>query len=128
MLGYQARAMQRGLAKLGEASLLDGVNCGHVNLQRDVLVYAGIGDNADDNPVVRYDMAALSVDCNPRVGQRLVHPDGDYRLDRLVDDNRFVRRFIVVPVIVAIPDLGATYGIADSASADLSAEYVVEAE
>jgi len=110
-LGYQARAMQRGLAKLGEASLLDGVACGNVNLQRDTLIYAGIGDTADDNPVVRYDLAVISSEHNPRVGQRLVHPDGDYRLDRLVDDNRFVRRFILVVVPVAIADLSAAYEV-----------------
>lgn len=110
-LGYQARAVKRGLAKLGEASLLDGVDCGPVNLQRDVLVYAGIGDTADDNPVVRYDMAVIDTDYNPRVGQRLSHPDGEYRLDRLVEDNRFARRFIIVPALVAIADLALAYDV-----------------
>lgn len=111
MLGYQARAMQRGLAKLGEASLLDGVDCGPVNLQRDVLLYAGIGDTADDNAVVRYDMAVVDSSHNPRVGQRLSHPDGEYRLDRLVDDNRFVRRFIVVPVPTVATDLSGGFEV-----------------
>lgn len=96
-LGYQARAMRRGLAKLGEASLLDGVDCGSVNLQRDTVLFAGIGDDANDNHVVRYDLAAISTEHDPHVGQTLVHPDGTFRLDRLVDDNRFVRRFILVP-------------------------------
>lgn len=112
-LAYQARAMLRGLAKLGEASSLAGVNCGPVCLERDVTIDAGIGDTADDNPVVRYTVASLAakpehVDYllglpvptttsayRPRVGQSLVHPDGTFRLDRLLDDNGVVRRFIV---------------------------------
>lgn len=112
--GYIARAMQRGLAKLGEASLLDGVTCGDVNLQRDVLIYAGIGDTADDNPVVRYDLATISCDYNPRVGQALVHPDGTFRLDRLVDDSRYTRRFVVVPTTGRTPvvaELAAAYAV-----------------
>lgn len=95
-LGYQARAMLRGLAKLGEPSSLDAVPCGNVNLQRDVVLFAGIGDDANDNPVVRYDVAVIASEYEPRVGQTLVHPDGTYRLDRLVADNRYARRFILV--------------------------------
>lgn len=77
--------------------MLDGVDCGSVNLQRDTILFAGIGDDANDNPVVRYDLAAISTEHDPRVGQTLTHPDGAFVLDRLVDDNRFVRRFILVP-------------------------------
>lgn len=114
-LAYVARAMQRGLAILGEASLLDGVDCGHVNLQRGVLLFAGIGDTADDNPVVRYDTATISCDYSPRVGQALVHPDGTFRLDRLVSDSRYTRRFVVVATTGPTPVV-----------AELSAEYAVE--
>jgi hypothetical protein len=95
-LGYIARALAKGLAKLGEPSLLDGLDCGNVNLQRDVEVFAGIGDTADDNPVVRRDVVTIDCQFNPRVGQVLVHPDGTFKLDRLVQDNRYTRQFIVV--------------------------------
>lgn len=112
-LAYQARAMLRGLAKLGEASSLSGVSCGPVAIERDVRIDAGIGDTADDNAVVRYTVASIAakpehvdyllgvpvptttLSYRPRVGESLVHPDGTFRLDRLLDDNGVVRRFIV---------------------------------
>ena len=97
-LGYVARAVKAGLAKLGEASSLDGLACGNVVLQRDVVIDAGIGDTALDNPVNRFDMATIDADYDPRVGQLLVHPDGSFRLDRLVEDNRHARRFVIVGV------------------------------
>lgn len=96
-LAYQGRAVLRGLAKLGEPSTLAGVDCGKVALERNVIVYAGIGDTADDNPVVRYIVATIDRTADPRVGQALVHPDGAFVLDRLVEDNGFTRRYIVVP-------------------------------
>lgn len=95
-LGFIARAMTAGLAKLGEASSLNGVSCGNVSVQRDVTIDAGIGDNALDNPVLRFDTASILASYDPKVGQTLVHPDGTFKLDRLVEDNRYVRRFIIV--------------------------------
>jgi hypothetical protein len=115
-LAYKARAMLAGLASLGEPSLLAGTPCGHALLQRDVDLFAGIGDTANDNHVVRYDIASVAArpeyadmllgePCgttpstyNPKVGQVLEHPEGNVRLDRLLRDNGFVRKFIVVPV------------------------------
>lgn len=96
-LPYVARAMAKGLSLLGEPSLLNGASCGKVNLQRNVDLFAGIGDTADDNPTIRYDVASVGVPYAPKVGDLLAHPDGTFRLDRLVDDNGHVRRFIVVP-------------------------------
>jgi hypothetical protein len=97
-LGYVARALARGLAKLGEPSVLDGLPCGNVNLQRGVELFAGIGDTANDNPVVRFDVAVIGSEFDPKVGGLLDHPDGNYRLDRLVRDNLYAREFIVVKV------------------------------
>lgn len=94
-LAYQGRAMLRGLAKLGEPSLLAGVACGPVAIERDVEVFAGIGSTAEDNPIVRRTVAAIAASYGPRVGLTLTHPDGAFVLDRLLDDNGFVRRFIV---------------------------------
>lgn len=94
-LAYQARALLRGLAKFGEPSTLAGLDCGKVALERDVDLYAGIGDTADDNPVVRYTVASIACEFSPRVGQALSHPDGDFVLDRLIGDNGVIRRFIV---------------------------------
>lgn len=109
-LGYIARALGKGLAKLGEPSLLDGLACGKVNLQRDVADFAGIGDTADDNPVVRYDVATIDAAFNPRVGQALQHPDGTFRLDKLVQDNRYTRQFIVVQTSRPVPVVGDLAG------------------
>lgn len=109
-LGYIARALAKGLAKLGEPSLLDGLDCGNVNLQRDVDDFAGIGDTAHDNPVVRYSVATIGVEHDPRVGQALQHPDGTFRLDKLVQDNLYSRQFIVVPTTKPVPVVGSLSG------------------
>lgn len=96
-LGYMARAVRAGLAKHGEPALLRGVSCGNAPLIRQADIYAGIGDTADDNPVVRFDITTIDVQYNPAVGDTFDHPDGDFKLDRLVVDNGYTRTFIVVP-------------------------------
>lgn len=103
-LGYQARAMNRGLSILGEPALLRGVDAGRVNLARSVVLDAGVGDTAEDNPVVRYDIARISNAYSPRVGDQLdfvdefgaLIPGESYILDRLIADNRHTSRYIVV--------------------------------
>lgn len=95
-LGYQALAMQRGLDLLGEASTLDGADVGKVAIERDVALAPGIMDRADDNFVATVDVATIGATHAPRVGQVLVHPDGTFKLDRKVEDNRHTVRFIVV--------------------------------
>lgn len=101
-LGYQARAMKRGLDHIGEPALLRGVDAGNVNIARGVTLDAGIGDTADDNPVVRYDTARISNEFSPRIGDQLDlvdetgTPVESYLLDRLIGDNRYTSRFIVV--------------------------------
>lgn len=94
-LGYQARALRKGLAKLGEPSFLDGVDVGKVVLARNVEVFAGIGDTANDNPTVHRLVVAIDVAYAPRVGQTIAHPDGNFVLDALLEDNGVVRQFVV---------------------------------
>lgn len=95
-LGYKARAMKAGLAKFGEPSLLAGVDCGPVSIERDVEVFAGIGDTANDNATVRRNVATIGREYSPVTGQTLVHPsEGTFVLDRLLADNGITRRFIV---------------------------------
>ena len=96
-LGIFQRASQRILAKLGEDSSLQGVSIGKVNIERDVVLDAGIVDMSVDNPVVRVHVATIPRSATPRVGQTLVHPDGTFKLDRLLDDTGYSTRFIVVP-------------------------------
>lgn len=98
MLGFQARAMLRGLAKHGEPSSLQGTPCGKVAIERGVEEYAGIGNTADDNPMIRVIVATIDASYAPRVGQTLVHPtEGTFKLDRLFNDIGVIRRYIVVP-------------------------------
>lgn len=95
MLGYKARAMAAGLAKFGEPSLLAGVSCGVVSIERNVEVFAGIGDTANDNATVRRTVVTILRQYNPVVGQTLVHPDGTFVLDRLLADDGYKRRYVV---------------------------------
>lgn len=90
-------ALRRGLKLKGEPALLRGAPAGHVHIARDVNVFAGIGDVADDNPVVRFAIATFSSEFTPRAGDLLEHPDGDYKLDRLYANNGYTTAFIVVP-------------------------------
>jgi hypothetical protein len=113
---YKVRAMLAGLARIGEPSSFAGVNCGHVAVEHDADLAPGIGDTADDNHVVRQSIASMAAtpafvdhllrlapgttpgtyDPRAKTTDLLVHPDGNFRLDRLLQDNGVVRRFIVV--------------------------------
>lgn len=95
-LGVFARAAERGLAKLGEPSSLDGTPCGNVALERGVQVFAGLLDQANDNTVAQHDVATVLSTFNPKVGGVLVHPDGTFKLDRKLSDNGYSMRFVVV--------------------------------
>lgn len=90
-------ALRRGLKLKGEPASLRGAPAGHVHVARDVNVFAGLGDVADDNPVVRFSIATISNEFAPKVGDLLEHPDGDWRLDRLYSDNGYTTAFVVVP-------------------------------
>ena len=95
-LGVFARASRRILDKLGEDASLRGAPAGKVNLEHGVELNAGMLGTADDNYVLRYSIATISVEYAPRVGDTLVHPDGTFRLDRLVTDDGYLRRYVVV--------------------------------
>lgn len=97
-LGVIQRAMQRGLAKLGEPALLDGVDCGRVAIDRGLQTFASLMDEANDNYTVRSEIATIYSTYPSQVGQLLTHPDGTYRLDKLIDDTGYTRRFTLVRV------------------------------
>lgn len=91
------RAFRRGLAILGEASTLNGVPAGNVEVVRDVQMFAGLLDQANDNAIVRHDVASIEALYAPKVDQILVHPrEGRFRLMRLLADDGIERRFVVV--------------------------------
>lgn len=93
------RAASKILARLGEVSSLQGVSIGPVNLERDVEVFAGNPSTSDDNPVIRVIVATMPRSADPRAEQVLVHPDGSFTLDRLLDDNGYNVRFVVRPIL-----------------------------
>lgn len=90
------RALARGLSRLGKSSTLDGLPCGPVHLAYGVDLFAGMLDNANDNHVVRADVATIASTYEPRTGQTLVHPDGTFKLTRLLKANGYNVRYIVV--------------------------------
>lgn len=92
-----ARAVQAGLAKLGEPSLLDGLDVGKVNIERAVDLFVGDPDDGNDSSIAQADVATILASYAPRVGQTLSHPDGDYKLMRLAADNGYTRSFVIVP-------------------------------
>jgi hypothetical protein len=94
--GFVARAMQAGLAKIGEPSLLRGVTCGNATLNRGVELQRGTSQTEDDNYVGVHDIASINAAFDPAVGDNFDHPDGLFKLDRKVSDNGFTRQFIVV--------------------------------
>lgn len=87
------------LSLLGEDSLLRGnvpckVNIKHgVDLQGEDTEY----ESNRAARVVSYikDVAVISSDVNPRVGDTLQHPDGDYVLDVRLRDTGVNRRFVL---------------------------------
>lgn len=95
-LGIFARAAAAGLAKLGEPSSLGGQPCGNVNVERNVEVFASMLGNAEDNYVVRRDIATILAEFSPTVGAVLTHPDGVFSLERLLDSDGYRRRYVVL--------------------------------
>lgn len=95
-LGIFARAQERLLDKLGQEASLRGNPAGKVQVEHDVELSAGDPGRSDDNFVLRYSTATILSDYDPKVGDALVHPDGSFRLDRLVADTHYSRRFILV--------------------------------
>lgn len=90
-----ARAVARGLAKFGEASLLQGADCGNVDIEYGVELAPGQLGTANDNHIARRDVATILKDYAPKVGQVLVHADGEFVLERLLEDDGVSRRFVV---------------------------------
>lgn len=94
-------AAKRALSLLGEGSLLRGnVPC-HVSIEHGVQLTgfdnagAGTTYTQGDYMVVDKDVATIDGDLNPRVGDSLQHPDGNFVLDALLEDKGAYRRFVL---------------------------------
>jgi len=98
-LGYQARAMQRGLDHLGEASLIGATDIGKAVLERNVVLAPGLTDRADDNHVAYGDVMSIARVHAPRTGQTVTHPEGSFRLSRLLGDNGHSVSFVVTEIV-----------------------------
>lgn len=77
------------LNRLGLASTLNGDDCGKVHVEHGVRVYL------DDNVAALRNVATIALTYAPKAGDTLVHPDGTYVLDRLLQQNGVNARFIV---------------------------------
>lgn len=88
------RRMSRGVLNLlGEDSLLRGSEPCKVSIEHGVQV------TVDDLVYVR-DVATISNDLSPVVGDSLDHPDGAYTLDRKLQSNGVNTRFILIDRVV----------------------------
>ena len=95
-LGYIARASRVALTKYGQDATLRGVSAGKVAIFRDFADAPARLDDANDNHGTSIDVAVIGSEFAPKTGDTLVHPNGTFKLDRKIDDNGYVRHFIVV--------------------------------
>lgn len=84
------RMSQTVLSLMGEDSVLRGYEPCKVNVEKGVQV------NIDD-VIYERDVATISNDLNPVIGDSLDHPFGAYTLDRKLQNNGFNTRFILMP-------------------------------
>lgn len=78
---------------MGEDSFLRGSVPCRVNIEHGVQV---IG--SDDNVMVERSVATVATSVNPKVDDELSHPDGNYRLDAIYQDNGVNKRFVLIKV------------------------------
>lgn len=93
MLELFQRATAGVLSILGEDSVLRGTVPCKVNIEHGVQL-AGY----DDNVVVDKDVATIDKTHNPKVGDSLTHPDGNFKLDAKIEDKGAYARFVVLKV------------------------------
>ena len=88
------KRMGRGvLLLLGENATLRYNVATKANIEHGVDTY-GI-DGSGNQVVYQHSIATISKDVNPKVGDRLVHPDGTFILDVLHEDNGVNQAFIL---------------------------------
>lgn len=76
------------LARMGQPSTLDGVDCGNVHVARNASVQM-------DDVVIRRSIATIANSAAPAAGKVLVHPDGTFVLDILMRDGGVNSRWIL---------------------------------
>lgn len=83
------RMSQGVLTLLGEDSTLRGTVPCKVNVEKGVQV-------SIDDVIYERDVATISNDLNPVVGDSLDHPFGQYNLDRKLQNTGYNTRFILI--------------------------------
>ena len=91
MLDVFRQATKVALSALGEGSLLRGTVSCNVNIEHGVQL-----TGYDDNVVVTRSVATIDGEHNPKVGDTLIHPDGNFKLDVLLEDKGSFRRFMLL--------------------------------
>jgi len=95
MLAAFQRMSNGVLALLGEDSFLRDSEPCRVNIEHGVQTIGSDGETVVDRSI-----ATISSTMTPKVGDRLVHPDGIYRLDAETANSGVNKRFILLPLEV----------------------------
>lgn len=80
------------LTRLGEDSFLRDSEPCRVNIEHGVQTFG-----LDSDQVVERSVATIESSMNPKVGDALAHPDGNYRLDAIHADSGALKRFVLLP-------------------------------
>lgn len=96
MPGVFGRLAKSVLRRLGQDAFLhSGVSilpC-RVNIEHGVQVTGEYGDATFERDVATFDLSEVQ----PKQGDGLVHPDGNYKLDGLLQNNGYTVRYTVQP-------------------------------
>lgn len=98
MLDIFQSAMKDALSLLGEPSFLRGSVPCQVNIEYGVQLEGLDTEAVDRYTTVARDVASIESVHNPRVGDTLTHPDGNFKLEVKLVDSGTLRRFIVLKV------------------------------
>lgn len=93
-IGAFERASRSILAVLGKDAFLRGEATAHkINIEHGVEIVN------DEQLVQQRDVATIPLAAAPRIGDYLAHPDGNYVIDALYQDNGVNKRYILRPAL-----------------------------
>lgn len=87
------RAAQRVRDRLGVPSTLNGTDAGNVHIAQGVAV---VQQNSAGSVNVLKNVATIGRSYEPKPGDVLVHPDGTFTLDQILETNGCNDRFILL--------------------------------
>ena len=99
MLDLFAQAAEDALALIGEGAVLRGQVPCQVNIEHGVQL-EGFDFNVSEERYVTLPRSIATIESkhNPKVGDTLTHPEGEFVLDVLLVDTGSLKRFVVVKV------------------------------